>query len=209
MILHLASALPAGLLMGLQFVPAVRYKFILFHRINGYFVLVLLLASNVGASIVLRHNDSGTRVPIQAAEAILVILTTISMGLAYWNIKRLQIDQHRTWMLRAVFLFGTIVTSRIIDFIGSIIVGYAGDYYTIWSCDQIDFTYKQLGASDILKLRYPQCLVPNGTLDGKVVVKAHRTAVFSGFGAKSIGVAGSGPENIGASESIPFGAAVS
>jgi len=38
MIMHLAGCLPAGLLMGLQFTPVIRHKFILFHRINGYIV---------------------------------------------------------------------------------------------------------------------------------------------------------------------------
>jgi hypothetical protein len=38
MIMHLAGCLPAGLLMGLQFTPIIRHKYILFHRINGYLV---------------------------------------------------------------------------------------------------------------------------------------------------------------------------
>lgn len=195
MILHLAGCLPAGLAMVLQFVPAVRHKFIFFHRVNGYFVLVLLLASNAGASIVLRHNDSGTRVPTQAAEALLVILTTLGMAMAYWNIKRLQIDQHRAWMIRTMFLFGTIITSRVIDNLASLIIARIGDYYEVWSCAQIDFTYKQFGVSGILAAKYPQCLIPNGTLDGRVVVKAVYELTA--------------PEGLGTAGAIPFGAAVS
>ena len=38
MILHLAGCLPAGLLMVLQFLPVIRHKYMIFHRINGYFV---------------------------------------------------------------------------------------------------------------------------------------------------------------------------
>jgi hypothetical protein len=33
----------------------------------------------------------------------LFILTTVGLGLAYYNIKVLQIDQHRAWMLRTWF----------------------------------------------------------------------------------------------------------
>lgn len=33
---------------------------------------------------------------------VLAIMTIISASLAYINIKRLQIDQHRAWMLRCV-----------------------------------------------------------------------------------------------------------
>jgi hypothetical protein len=33
----------------------------------------------------------------------LFILTTVGLGLAYYNVKVLQIDQHRAWMLRTWF----------------------------------------------------------------------------------------------------------
>ncbi len=195
MILHLAGCLPAGLLLVLQFVPAIRHSYIKFHRINGYIVLILFFASNIGASISLRHNDSGTRVAIQAAEALLVIITTIGMAMAYWNIKRLQIDQHRAWMIRTMFYFGVIISSRVIDNLAAVIISRIGDYYTVWSCDEIDVTYKQFGISGILEKKYPQCLIPNGTVDGRVVVKAVHTLLSL--------------ENAGADGSIPFGAAVS
>lgn len=194
MIMHLAGTLPAGILMVLQFTPSVRRRFLLFHRINGYAVLLLLLAGNAGACIVLRHNDSGSRIAAQAAEAFLVIITTIGMALAWWNIRRLQIDQHRAWMLRTMFYFGTIVTSRVMDNIASVVVTRLGDYYMVWTCDEIDFLYKQFGIQGILETKYPQCLIPNGTLDGRVVVNAARLLTE--------------PERAGSSGSLPFGAAV-
>jgi hypothetical protein len=45
----------------------------------------------------------GGGVETQAAVGSLVILTTISGAMVYYNIKRLQIEQHRAWMLRAMF----------------------------------------------------------------------------------------------------------
>ncbi|TVY82193.1 hypothetical protein LSUE1_G002223 [Lachnellula suecica] len=172
-LMHLAGCLPAGLLMVFQFVPAIRHRFILFHRINGYIILLLLLISNIGASIALRHNSSGdTRTATQTAEALLVIMTTIGLALSYYNIKRLQIDQHRAWMLRSMFYFGAIITTRVFISIGAVIISKKGDYYSVWECANIDFTFREFGFPGGLEEMYPECLMPNGTVDGRVVVKA-------------------------------------
>ncbi len=45
----------------------------------------------------------GGTVATQALVGTLAIGTTVGLGLAYYNIKRLQIDQHRAWMLRTWF----------------------------------------------------------------------------------------------------------
>jgi uncharacterized membrane protein len=100
--LHLSTSLPAGLLMVWQFVPVIRHKALLFHRINGYLTIVLVFISNVGALMIARRAFGGG-VETQAAVGSLVILTTVSVAMAYYSIKRLQIEQHRAWMLRAMF----------------------------------------------------------------------------------------------------------
>ncbi|KAK3064284.1 hypothetical protein LTS18_008616 [Coniosporium uncinatum] len=40
-ILHLAGILPGGFPVCFQFVPVIRHKLILFHRLNGYLVILL------------------------------------------------------------------------------------------------------------------------------------------------------------------------
>lgn len=190
MILHLATCLPGGLLMVLQFIPKIRQKYTLFHRLNGNLVVLLFILSNVGVAMILRHNDSGRRMGAQTSEAFLVIITTIAMGLAYWNIKCLQIDQHRAWMLRAMIYFGSIISSRIFVLVGVSVVAHIGQYYAVWSCDEIDFLYKQFGVEGILAQKYPQCLIANGTMDGRVVVKADYNLTA--------------PENIGANGDLNF-----
>jgi hypothetical protein len=100
--LHLIAILPAGILACLQFIPVVRRKWIIFHRLNGYLVVLLALAGTAGALMIARHAVGGT-VETQAAVGFLAILTTGSLVLAWYNIKKLQIDQHRAWMLRAWF----------------------------------------------------------------------------------------------------------
>lgn len=74
----------------------------IFHRINGYIVILLVLASNAGALMIARRSFGGT-LATQTAIGLLAIMSTASVSLSYYNIKRLQIDQHRAWMLRAWF----------------------------------------------------------------------------------------------------------
>lgn len=196
LLMHLAACLPSGLLLVLQFVPKIRHRWLLFHRINGYAVLALVLVSNAGACIVLGRRESGTRVDAQSAEAALVLMTTISMTAAWWNIKRLQIDQHRAWMLRTMFYYGVIITNRVIVNIAAVIISSYGGYYTVWSCRKMEYTYAQYGLHTLAQ-DYPGCIRSDGTVDGRghVVVEAiHDPAL---------------PPNLGASVTIPFGTSVS
>ncbi|KAL8889815.1 MAG: hypothetical protein Q9215_002957 [Flavoplaca cf. flavocitrina] len=194
MIMHLATVLPASILMVLQFTPVIRKKFITFHRINGYTVLTLLLISNGAACVVLPHKQGGgSRTSTQTAEAFLVIITTVGMAMAWWNIRRKQIDQHRAWMLRTMFYMGTIITSRVINFISAPIISRLGNYYGVWSCDELDFLYKNLQVP-FPETEYPQCLFPNGTLDSSLRVAVEATVLQTK------------PEQFGSSHIQPFGA---
>jgi hypothetical protein len=102
MILHLAGIIPAGLLACVQFVPVIRHKAILFHRINGYIILLLAIVGTAGALMVARHTFGGG-VEIQTGVGFASIMFLGSLGVSYYNIKRLQLEQHRAWMLRAWF----------------------------------------------------------------------------------------------------------
>jgi hypothetical protein len=45
----------------------------------------------------------GGGLEIQSWTGFLSIISVGALGMAYYNVKRLQIDQHRAWMLRAWF----------------------------------------------------------------------------------------------------------
>jgi uncharacterized membrane protein len=94
--------LAAGLLVILQFTPIIRHKARIFHRINGYLVVLLAVIANVGALMIARDAFGGG-LDVQAWVGLLVIMTIGGLSLAFYNIKRLQIDQHRAWMLRTWF----------------------------------------------------------------------------------------------------------
>lgn len=100
--LHLYTILPAAFLACFQFVPVIRHKAILLHRSNGYLILLLVLVGTTGALMIARHSFGGG-IKIQAVVGLLAIMFLGSLALALYNIKMLQIEQHRAWMLRAWF----------------------------------------------------------------------------------------------------------
>ncbi|THV89994.1 hypothetical protein D6D26_09574 [Aureobasidium pullulans] len=142
----------AALLVCFQFVPVIRHKIILFHRMNGYAVVVLSLISNAGTIIITRHAFGGD-FSTQTWTGAMVILTTIGYIMAWVNIKLLQIDQHRAWMMRTWAWFATIVTIRIIMIISAQIISMNRNWYTTRPCAQIEFA---LGRNDTLAA-YPGC----------------------------------------------------
>ncbi|CAK3872029.1 hypothetical protein CB0940_07210 [Lecanosticta acicola] len=134
--IHLLCIIPAAILAIVQFIPIIRYRLLLLHRINGYLVVLLLLVSNVGALMIARRAFGGTPAS-QACIGTLAIGTTTAAILAYINIKRLQIEQHRAWMLRCFFWLGCTVTERIIQIIAVQVISMIGSYYVAIPCQQI------------------------------------------------------------------------
>lgn len=191
-IMHLVTVIPAGLLLPFQFIPLIRHKALLYHRVSGCLIILLSLVGLAGALMIVRRSFDGT-VTAQAAVDFLAILIVGGFGMAYYNIKRLQLDQHRAWMLRTVFWLGTIITLRIIMISAASIISMSNNYYMAQSCDVILFMYG--GSPDVLQAVYPQCAQQNATTESYIAVKASLRAA--------------GPENVGDALDIDFGVAVS
>lgn len=117
-------------------------KAILIHRINGYTILLLYLVGAAGGIIITRHAYGG-HIETQTAAGALAILVLVAFAIAWLQIKQLQIDQHRKWMLRAINMMASIVTSRIILLISSTIVSRIDAYYDV-SCQ----THTNLSSSE-------------------------------------------------------------
>ncbi|EMC91919.1 hypothetical protein BAUCODRAFT_57336, partial [Baudoinia panamericana UAMH 10762] len=140
--IHLICIIPGSIFAVVQFIPIIRYKLLLLHRMNGYLVSLLLVAANIGALGIARHAFGGS-ISTQTAVGVLAIGTTTSLFLAIYNIKRLQIDQHRAWMLRTWFWAGSIITVRMIMIIIATVISQTSNYftyYTVMRCEQISFT---------------------------------------------------------------------
>ena len=65
-------------------------------------------------------------------------MNIVSLLLAYINIKRLQIDQHRAWMLRAWVYAFIIVSQRLIQMPSQEIVSRMSVFYMPMKCHTID-----------------------------------------------------------------------
>ena len=100
LIIHLSTILPGSFLACLQFFPVIRHKMMQFHRVNGYAVMILSFVSMAGVFMILPVSFGGGIV-VKTGGGTLGIAFIVSLVLAYINIKRLQIEQHRAWMLRA------------------------------------------------------------------------------------------------------------
>lgn len=173
MIIHLATVLPAAFLAVFQFIPVIRHRFRLYHRVAGYTIILLIMCGNAGAILVSNHAMGGD-LPTQTFVGFIAIATTCTFSLAVYNIKRLQIDQHRAWMLRTWFYLGFIVTLRIIQAVVASIVSLwpAATRYDVMDCTELAFIYRNYTA---LYSQFPACHPNNAAFapDGQVVVKAH------------------------------------
>ncbi|KAI8932762.1 hypothetical protein NX059_010252 [Plenodomus lindquistii] len=191
-LLHLAGVLPASVLAVVQFTPFIRKRWILVHRISGYAAILLYTVSLVGALMIARHAFGGG-MDVQVWVGFIGIGVLVCFVISYINIKRLQIEQHRAWMLRGWFYAGSIITSRIVMIIATQIISDKG-YYAVWTCAKIEATLQN--KTNWLDT-YPSCA---SYADGSNVDQV--SAVLASFGD-----AGGAP-NTGAALGINFGMAL-
>ncbi|KAF1927247.1 uncharacterized protein M421DRAFT_66072 [Didymella exigua CBS 183.55] len=150
--LHLAGILPASILVCFQFTPFIRHKWIIIHRVLGYLAVLLYTVGLVGA-LMIAHMAFGGGLDVQLWAGFVGIGVLVCFILAIVNVKRLQIEQHRAWMLRGWFCAGSIITSRFIMIIAATIISNKG-HYIVWPCAKIAATISE----DIdLVSAYPAC----------------------------------------------------
>lgn len=208
-IMHLAGILPAAVLVVLQFIPAIRHQALLVHRINGYVVLLLSVVGIIGVFMIARYAFGGT-LEMQTVTGFASIIFVACMVLAYINIKRLQLEQHRAWMLRGWIIVsvwvnvackrgdrlthpkaGHIITMRAISAIMAQITSHTNPYSTVTPCAVLDsMFYHNKPAVEAL---YPGCVgfYTGETPDQRVITE---------------GIPGERPDAIAARLNSAFGA---
>ncbi|KAF4436111.1 hypothetical protein FACUT_6683 [Fusarium acutatum] len=155
--MHLYTIIPASFLVVFQFVPFIRYKALLFHRMNGYIVVVLAVIGTVGA-IIIAPVAFGGSLSVRAAVGLMSIMFLGALFLAIWNIKTLQLEQHRAWMLRAWFYAGSIITLRIIMIISAMVMSKNPSFRLPMQCAKVASFYDDTKS---LIAKYPTCQDPN------------------------------------------------
>ncbi|KAH8175183.1 putative membrane protein (DUF2306) domain-containing protein [Sarocladium implicatum] len=151
-ILHLGGILPAGFLVCFQFVPKIRQKIILVHRINGYAVLLLSIIGTVGALMIARKAVGGS-IPSQTIIGVYSIYFLGCLTMGYINVKKRKIPQHRAWMLRAWVSASAIITTRPIMIILALIIS-PDSYWVIRSCEAIAYMVDE---PSTMADSYPAC----------------------------------------------------
>ncbi|ESK86437.1 hypothetical protein Moror_4944 [Moniliophthora roreri MCA 2997] len=180
-IIHIYLTILGGIFSGLQFLPVIRRKYVLLHRLNGYFVLVTLIVGNVCGGIISRRSFGG-ELNQQSAYYILALMTVIPLLIGYWNVKK-NTRLHRKWMLRAVVYFSTVISARLIMLAAGQIITDIGSYYSLWRCDEILFVLKDLST---LTDRFPQCIASGNILaNGSTYVPVHASNNEGDLGAAS------------------------
>ncbi|EEB91648.1 hypothetical protein MPER_09963 [Moniliophthora perniciosa FA553] len=127
-ILHIYLSILGGIFVGLQFLPRIRRKYVLLHRLNGYFVIITLIIGNVGGAIIARRTLGG-EINAQSAYYILGIMTIVPLLIGFFFARR-NTRLHRKWMLRAVVYFATVISGKLITLAANRIITNLGSFYS-------------------------------------------------------------------------------
>ena len=146
--MHIVIVIPSGLLAALQFIPVIRHKALLSHRINGYLVMLLVFLFCI-TGIIISKVAFGGDFATQVFAGFVGIAVVVATTLAYINIKRLQIEQHRAWMLRAWVWASCIITMRLIQILAAMLIGRIPDSYRMIACQQIDSVTEPGGLAEL------------------------------------------------------------
>ena len=122
--------------------------------------------------MIARHAFGG-HVSTHLLVGVLAIISTFGILNAYYNIKRLQLDQHRAWMLRVFAWISAIVTARIfIQLAPRVISAFPAGYelYDQRSCKEMASIFPD---PQPLYQLHPQCVNDlNMTTNERIVIKA-------------------------------------
>ncbi|KAI1743794.1 hypothetical protein F4680DRAFT_444491 [Xylaria scruposa] len=138
---HLWCILPASVLAGIQFVPAVRRPPLLrLHRAIGYTSIALALVGSLLTLPIMRHAFGGD-LPSQSATTVLMLLFVVAQVAGYVKIRRKDVA-------------GSIITMRVIMASAALAISLIGGYYLAMPCDKINSI---LGARQETLQAYPEC----------------------------------------------------
>ncbi|KAG8687406.1 hypothetical protein FRC09_013508 [Ceratobasidium sp. 395] len=150
---HLICVIPAGLLAATQFVPRIRTQAMGFHRYAGRIINILTFVSTItgwGVAHVSFGGDLATRSAIYS----LGVMTLWSVVKSWTAIRRLQIDEHRSWVIRAWSYQASVLTARLIMVLFIVYLTATGGHYYTLTCDEVGYVLK---SQDLYARNYPQC----------------------------------------------------
>ncbi|KAJ7772225.1 hypothetical protein B0H16DRAFT_1305264 [Mycena metata] len=127
--IHIYLATLGGIGALFQFLPAIRRRKMILHRLNGYGVLSCLIVGNICGAIVARRSFGG-ELNVQSAYYILGLMIVVSGSTGLFYVKK-DTRRHRKWMLRMVVYFASAISGRLIMFAAASIITRIGTYYSV------------------------------------------------------------------------------
>ncbi|QRV72653.1 hypothetical protein RhiJN_00667 [Ceratobasidium sp. AG-Ba] len=164
--MHIYMSIVGGTLAIFQFIPAIRRRKIILHRINGYIVFFTLIPGSVAGSIVARRAFGGDLNSEAAYYTLGFMIGPAGMLGIYFA--RVNVALHREWMLRTMSYSGSVITARIITLMARAIISAIGTYHAMWRCDEITFLIQD---SSVIKESFPVCV--NATRPKRTFVPVH------------------------------------
>ncbi|KAK0493519.1 hypothetical protein EDD18DRAFT_1078340, partial [Armillaria luteobubalina] len=118
----------------------------------GYFVLILLIPSNVCGAII-GYRAFGGEINAQSMYYTLGILSSGCLLIGLSNVKK-NTREHRKWMLRGVVMFSVVITTRLIVLAAREIVSDIGSYHSVFRCDELRSVLTNISAVEV---QFPAC----------------------------------------------------
>ncbi|PBK81311.1 hypothetical protein ARMGADRAFT_785071 [Armillaria gallica] len=150
--IHIYTAVIGGIFSVFQFLPAIRRCAVIVHRLNGYFVVILLVPSNVCGAII-GYRGFGGEINSQSMYYTLGILSAGCLIIGLSNVKK-NTREHRKWMLRGVVIFSVVITTRLIVLAAREIVTDIGNYHSVFRCDELRSVLTNITT---VELQFPAC----------------------------------------------------
>ncbi|KAJ7347607.1 hypothetical protein DFH08DRAFT_868325 [Mycena albidolilacea] len=165
--IHIYLATFGGIGALFQFLPVIRRRKVILHRINGYAVLFCLIVAVACGSVIARRSFGG-EANSQSSYYVQAIMIIYAALMGIYNVKK-DTRRHRKWMLRMVTYFASVLTARLIALPARAIMTVIGTYYTVWRCDEV---INLLRAPETIQGSFPQCTSGINPADVYVAVHA-------------------------------------
>ncbi|KAG8947227.1 hypothetical protein FRC00_009239, partial [Tulasnella sp. 408] len=152
--IHIYLSIIAGFMAVFQFIPAIRRRKMILHRLNGYMTLILLIPGTIAGGIVGRRAFGGS----PSTQSAYYTATFLTVGAALTGYSKVrETRKHRKWMLRAVTYVSSVITTRVVEIIAREIISAAGGYYELWSCSELEFLQQNGQGVPNFAASYPIC----------------------------------------------------
>jgi uncharacterized membrane protein len=135
----------ALLLSLMQFSTRLRQRFTRLHRVSGrVYVIAVFVLCPLGVRLGFLDEQIGYTASFAVATIVFAALWMFATGLAFWNIRRRRIEQHRQWMTRSLAMAMVFLEVRVIGGLTGWEDSPAADTIIVWTCIAVAYPLADL-----------------------------------------------------------------